>query len=78
MVKSMTGYGRCENEAEGRKFSVEIKSVNHRYNDISIRLPRTMNYLEDKIRKTWLTVPKSGIKICVCTGLAGKAYYYPS
>ena len=52
MVKSMTGYGRCENEAEGRKFSVEIKSVNHRYNDISIRLPRTMNYLEDKIRKT--------------------------
>ena len=52
MVKSMTGYGRYENEAEGRKFSVEIKSVNHRYNDISIRLPRTMNYLEDKIRKT--------------------------
>ena len=52
MVKSMTGYGRCENEEDGRKFSVEIKSVNHRYNDISIRLPRTMNYLEDKIRKT--------------------------
>ena len=52
MIRSMTGFGRCENEAEGRKFSVEIKSVNHRYNDISIRLPRTMNYLEDKIRKT--------------------------
>lgn len=52
MIRSMTGYGRGENEAEGRKFSVEIKSVNHRYNDISIRLPRAMNYLEDKIRKT--------------------------
>jgi len=52
MIKSMTGYGRGENEADGRKFSVEIKSVNHRYNDISIRLPRSMNYLEDKIRKT--------------------------
>lgn len=52
MIKSMTGYGRGEHEAEGRKFSVEIKAVNHRYNDISIRLPRSMNYLEDKIRKT--------------------------
>lgn len=52
MIKSMTGYGRCENESEGRKFSVEIKSVNHRYNDISIRLPKSMNYLEDKVRKT--------------------------
>ena len=51
MIRSMTGYGRGENETEGRKFSVEIKSVNHRYNDISIRLPRSMNYLEDKIRK---------------------------
>lgn len=52
MIRSMTGYGRCENEAEGRKFSVEIKSVNHRYNDISIRLPKSMNYLEDRTRKT--------------------------
>ncbi len=52
MIKSMTGYGRCENEADGRKFSVEIKSVNHRYNDISIRLPKSMNYLEDRTRKT--------------------------
>ena len=52
MIKSMTGYGRGEHEADGRKFSVEIKAVNHRYNDISIRLPRSMNYLEDKIRKT--------------------------
>ena len=52
MIRSMTGYGRAENEAEGRKFSVELKAVNHRYNDISIRLPRSMNYLEDKIRKT--------------------------
>lgn len=52
MIRSMTGYGRGENEADGRKFSVEIKSVNHRYNDISIRLPRSMNYMEDRIRKT--------------------------
>lgn len=51
MIRSMTGYGRGEYEADGRKFTVEIKSVNHRYNDISIKLPRFMNYLEDKIRK---------------------------
>ena len=54
MIRSMTGYGRFEVEQDGRKFTAEIKSVNHRYNDISIRLPRSMNYLEDKIRKTLL------------------------
>lgn len=48
----MTGYGRGENSTEDRKFTVEIKSVNHRYNDISIKLPRSMVFLEDKIRKT--------------------------
>jgi uncharacterized protein (TIGR00255 family) len=48
----MTGYGRGEASAENRKFSVEIRSVNHRYNDVNIKLPRTMNFLEDNIRKT--------------------------
>lgn len=52
MIRSMTGYGRGENISENRRFIVEIKSVNHRYNDITIKLPRSMNYLEDKIRKT--------------------------
>lgn len=51
MIRSMTGYGRGENLANDRKFTVEIKSVNHRYNDISIKLPRIMNPLEDKIKK---------------------------
>ncbi|MGL4790262.1 MAG: YicC/YloC family endoribonuclease [Anaerotignaceae bacterium] len=52
MIRSMTGYGKGENEAHNRRFTVEIKSVNHRYNDISIKSPKFMNYLEDKIRKT--------------------------
>ena len=52
MIRSMTGYGRGEFASEDRKFIVEIKSVNHRYQDISIKLPRSMNYLEDKVRKT--------------------------
>ena len=51
MIRSMTGYGRAENMANDRRFVVEIKSVNHRYNDISIKLPRSMNGLEDAIRK---------------------------
>lgn len=51
MIKSMTGYGRGEYSLHNRKFTVEIKSVNHRYNDISIKLPRVMNTFEDKIRK---------------------------
>lgn len=51
MIKSMTGFGKGDNEADGRKFTVEIKSVNHRYNDINIKLPRFMFSLEDRIRK---------------------------
>ncbi|MBR5468499.1 MAG: YicC family protein [Firmicutes bacterium] len=51
MIRSMTGYGKGEYENGSRKFTVEIKSVNHRYNDISIKLPRFMISLEDKIKK---------------------------
>ncbi|NCC16445.1 MAG: YicC family protein [Clostridia bacterium] len=50
-VRSMTGYGRGEHIAEDRKFTIEIKSVNHRYNDINIKLPRSLASLEDKIKK---------------------------
>lgn len=51
MVRSMTGYGRFEAENEDAKLTVEIKSVNHRYCDISIRLPRNLNAFENEIRK---------------------------
>ncbi len=50
MIKSMTGYGRCEFLDEAQKIVVEIKSVNNRYNDINIRVPRSCSFLEDKIR----------------------------
>jgi len=52
MIKSMTGYGRGECNRYNRKFVVEIKSVNHRYNDISIKLPRILTSVEDDVRKT--------------------------
>jgi len=51
IIRSMTGYGRGENIAEDRKFTVEVKSVNHRYNDISVKLPRVLASLEDRIKK---------------------------
>jgi uncharacterized protein (TIGR00255 family) len=47
----MTGYGRGECISHDRRFKVEIKSVNHRYGDISIKLPRFLNPLEDTVRK---------------------------
>ncbi|MBO8136571.1 MAG: YicC family protein [Desulfotomaculum sp.] len=51
MLKSMTGYGRGEASACGRKFTVELKSVNHRFSEVVVRLPRTMMSLEDRIRR---------------------------
>ena len=51
MIKSMTGFGRSKYESDGRNYNVEIKSVNHKYSDINIRMPRFLNYLEDTIRK---------------------------
>lgn len=50
-MKSMTGFGRAKLEKNDRIYTVEIKSVNHKYSDISIKLPRTLSYLEDKIKK---------------------------
>lgn len=51
MIRSMTGYGRGRYEKDGREFTVEIKAINHRYNDISIKMPRYLNFLEDRIRQ---------------------------
>lgn len=47
----MTGYGKGEYENELYRFTVEIKSVNHRYNDILVKMPRHISYLEDTIKK---------------------------
>ena len=50
MIKSMTGYGRAEHATEDYKFTVEIKSVNNRYLDIGIKMPRQLGMLESSIR----------------------------
>lgn len=50
MLKSMTGFGRCENVTDEYKISVEMKAVNHRYLDLSIKMPKKFNYFEASIR----------------------------
>lgn len=50
MIKSMTGFGRCEVSEAERKVTVEMKSVNHRYLDINIKMPKKLNFFEAAIR----------------------------
>ncbi len=51
MIKSMTGFGRSEITVHERKFSVELKSVNHRYLEVNIRMPKALNFFESAIRQ---------------------------
>ena len=51
MIKSMTGYGRCVEMVNGREFTVEIRSVNNRYLDCSVRLPRILSFGEDAVKQ---------------------------
>ena len=51
MIKSMTGFGRGKYENESREYIVEIKSVNHKYSDITIKMPRNITYLEENVKK---------------------------
>lgn len=51
IVRSMTGFGRSSYDENGRSLSVEIKSVNHRYIDLNIKIPRNLIPIEDRIRK---------------------------
>lgn len=50
MIKSMTGFGRSEIVSETKKCTVEIKSVNHRYFDLNIKMPKKLNFFESSIR----------------------------
>lgn len=52
MIKSMTGFGRSEHSDGKRNITVEIKSVNHRYGDISVKMPRRYSFAEETIKST--------------------------
>ena len=60
MIKSMTGFGRSKYENEEREYTVEIKSVNNRYSDIYIKMPRNLSSLEEKIKKQITTAISRG------------------
>jgi len=51
MLKSMTGFGRAEELVDGFLIKAQVKSVNHRYGDFSIRVPRLYNFIEEKVRQ---------------------------
>lgn len=52
----MTGFGRCEIADEKRKFTVELKSVNHRYLDVNMKMPKKLNFFESAIRSLRRTI----------------------
>ena len=60
MIRSMTGYGRENISKNDREYQIEIKSVNHRYLDISVKMPRQLSYLEDAIKKEISSKVKRG------------------
>ncbi len=55
MIKSMTGYGKSTMQIGLRQYQVEIKSVNHRYSDVNIKMPRVISYLEEDVKKQILS-----------------------
>lgn len=60
MIKSMTGYGKSSLSINSREYQVEIKTVNHKYIDVNIKMPRIISYLEEDIRKLVVSRIKRG------------------
>ena len=60
LVKSMTGYGRAVETVNGREFTVELRSVNNRYLDCTVKLPRSLSFGEDAVKQA---VKNSGREI---------------
>ena len=79
MIKSMTGFGRCEIADEKRKFTVELKSVNHRYLDVNLKMPKKLNFFE-----IWINIIDPNDKIhyyyklnyILCLKLPKKFHYF--
>ena len=63
----MTGFGRCEIAEADRKFTVEMKGVNHRYLDVNIRMPKKLNFFESAIRNLLKQYVQRG-KTCTLPG----------
>lgn len=78
MINSMTGYGKGEAQADNAVLSVEIKTVNHRYADITVKLPRTLLSLENEVRRQVGQVLRRGkIDVYVNFGQAEESSVVP-
>ena len=75
MIKSMTGFGRCEVSEGDRKFTVEMKGVNHRYLDANIRMTKKLNFFEAAIRNLLKECNPHRIE-AVCDQRKGRYLYY--
>lgn len=74
MLRSMTGYGRNEAIIGTKKITVEIKSVNHRFSDYNIKVPRTYGFLEDKVRvKVGEAIARGKVDIYISIESVGEA-----
>ena len=60
LIKSMTGYGRCVETVNGREFTVELRSVNNRYLDCNVKLPRSVSFAEDAVKQAVKTSVSRG------------------
>lgn len=77
MIKSMTGFGRYESDTSERKIIIEMKSVNHRYLELQIRMPKKLNFFEAGIRnslKQYISRGKVDIFVTYEDYTEGKAY----
>ena len=72
MIKSMTGYGRAVETVNGREYTVELRSVNNRYLDCSVRLPRMLSFAEEAVKQAVKTVVSRG-KVDVFISLRSEA-----
>ncbi len=71
MVKSMTGYGRAVETVNGREYTVELRSVNNRYLDCTVKLPRTLSFAEDAVKQAVKATISRG-KVDVFISLRGE------
>ena len=69
MIKSMTAFGRAKSEGEDKDITVEVRSVNSRFFDCSVRLPRSFSFMEEKIKahiqKNWVSRAKVDVYVSV-------------
>ena len=71
LIKSMTGYGRAVETVNGREFTVEIRSVNNRYLDCTVKLPRALSFAEDAVKQAVkATVSRGKVDVCITQNAA--------